>query len=309
MAPRGRTADLGGHWSMAPSSRQLALTALLPLLLACGGIVDPDLTTGEVTGALTNAQPGAYAYALGAPSTKAPVVNGTFRLQHVPVGTVQVVLYDGGPPGVGKAEALEVQVKGASRVAAAARDASDMPLAGSIVPVPRCGGGGSGTGVHFTVDGTDLEDVVLDAGTALYPLAAGQYKLHGSLAGYVSASQDVKVEPGAEAPEELELDVDDSLKDRGCLAGSGCDEGLTCQSDGRCCTASGCSQSLQEFWSECVVGSTSCASALGTSGFCYATSGLAGRCTVGCATDPNICPSSRGMICDPAAQVCVKPSK
>lgn len=302
MAPRGRTADLGGHGSMAPSSRQLALTALLPLLVACGGIVDPDLTTGEVTGALANAQPGAYAYVLGAPATKAAVVNGAFRLQHAPVGNVQVVIYDG----ASKAEALEVQVKPASR-AALSRDAADMPLAGSIVPVPRCGGGASGTGVHFTVEGTDLQD--MDAGKPLYPLPAGQYSLRGVLPGYVSAAKDVKVEAGAEAPEELELEVDDSLKDRGCLAGSGCDEGLICQSDGRCCTASGCSQSLQEFWSECVVGSTSCASALGTSGFCYATSGLVGRCTVGCATDPNICPSSRGMICDPAAQVCVKPSK
>ncbi|HEX7623985.1 MAG TPA: hypothetical protein VF400_10480, partial [Anaeromyxobacteraceae bacterium] len=187
---------------MVPSSRQLALTALLPLLLACGGIVDPDLTTGEVSGALTNAQPGAYAYVLGAPATKAPVVNGAFRLQHAPVGNVQVVIYDG----ASKAEALAVQVKPASR-AALSRDAADMPLAGSIVPVPRCGGGGSGVGVHFTVEGTDLQDVVLDAGKPLYPLPAGQYSLRGTLAGYVSAAKDVKVEAGAEAPEELALDV------------------------------------------------------------------------------------------------------
>lgn len=300
MAPRGRTADLGGHWSMAPSSRQLGLTALLPLLVACGGIVDPDLTTGEVTGTLTNAQPLAYAYVLGAPATKAAVVNGAFRLQHVPVGNVQVVVYDG----VSKAEALQVQVKPASRVALS-RDAADMPLAGSIVPVPRCGGGGSGVGVHFTVEGTDIQDV--DAGK-LYPLPAGQYSLRGTLAGYVTAVKVVTVEAGADVPEELALDVDDSVKDRGCLA-SGCDAGLTCQSDGRCygCTASGCSQSLQEFWSECVVGSTSCATALGSGGICYATSGqLVGRCTVRCDADPTICPSALGMICDPTAKVCVK---
>jgi hypothetical protein len=294
---------------MRPPSRRLALPALLPLLAACGGLVNPDLTTGEVTGTLANAQPLAYAYVLGAPATKAAVVNGTFRLQNVPVGNVQVVLYDGGPMGVGKAEALEVQVKGASRVAAPARDASDMPLAGSIVPVPRCGGGGSGTGVHFTVDGTDLEDVVLDAGKALYPLAAGQYKLHGSLAGYVSASQDVKVEPGGEVPEELELEVDDNAQLKGCLAAGGCDAGLTCQSNGRCeeCTASG-SCSTTEFWSECAAGSTSCASAL-SGGICYATSGqLVGRCTVPCATDAD-CIILSGLTCNTQAKVCVRTSK
>lgn len=287
---------------MAPSSRQLALTALVPLLLACGGIVDPDLTTGEVSGALTNAQPGAYAYVLGAPATKAPVVNGAFRLQHAPVGNVQVVIYDG----ASKAEALEVQVKPASRVALS-RDAADMPLAGSIVPVPRCGGGGSGVGVHFTVEGTDLQDVVLDAGKPLYPLPAGQYSLRGAHAGYVTAVKDVKVEAGGEAAEELALDVDDSLKDRGCVAGSGCDAGLTCRSDGRCCTASGCSESLQEFWSECVVAAnTSCASALGSGGFCYAAAGgLVGRCTVGCATDATVC-STLGGVCDSTAKVCVR---
>jgi hypothetical protein len=121
--------------------------------------------------------------------------------------------------------------------------------------------------------------------------------------------KDVKVEAGAEAPEELALDVDDSVKDKGCLAG-GCDAGLTCQSNGLCaeCTSSGCSTT--EFWSECaVVGNTSCASALGSGGICYATSGLVGRCTVPCATDADCIILLSGLTCEPTAKVCVRPSK
>ncbi|HEX7625160.1 MAG TPA: hypothetical protein VF400_16400, partial [Anaeromyxobacteraceae bacterium] len=119
------------------------------------------------------------------------------------------------------------------------------------------------------------------------------------------------VEPGGEVPEELELNVDDNAQIKGCLAGSGCDAGLTCQSDGRCeeCTASG-SCSTTELWSECVVlGNTSCASALGSGGICYATSGLVGRCTVPCATNADCPTATLGMTCEPTAKVCVRPSK
>ncbi|HEX7487493.1 MAG TPA: hypothetical protein VF341_01200, partial [Anaeromyxobacteraceae bacterium] len=124
-------------------------------------------------------------------------------------------------------------------------------------------------------------------------------------------SQDVKVESGGELPEELELEVDDNAQVKGCLAAGGCDAGLTCQSNGRCeeCTSSG-SCSTTELWSECAVGSTSCASALGSGGICYATSEFVGRCTVGCTKDAD-CTVLFGSLtaCNLTANVCVRPSK
>ncbi len=290
-------------------SPRLALAALLPLLAACGDLDDPDLSTGEVQGLLANARPGAYAYVLGAPATKAAVVNGAFRLKDVPVGQAQVVLYDG----ASKAEALAVQVKAASRVALA-RDAADMPLAGSIVPVPRCSGGASTKGAHFTVEGTDLQNVQLEEGQPLYPLPEGEFSLRGTQPGFLVAAKPVKVKAGASVPEEIELSVDEDAEHRGCLAVGACEVGLVCKDDGRCYEAVGapdcvglgfCSQQLQAFWSECAVGSDTCEKSALAQGLCYPTTALVGRCTVKCASDVD-CPTAIGLHCDPVGLVCVK---
>lgn len=285
------------------------LAALLPLAAACGGLDDPDLSTGEVTGLLANAQPGAYAYVLGVPGTKTAVVNGAFRLDDVPVGDAQVVLFDG----ASKAEALVVQVKAASRMGLA-RDAADMPLAGSIVPVPRCSGGASTKGARFTVEGTDLENVQLEPGQPLYPLPAGEFSLRGAQPGFRVSTKPVKVKAGASVPEEIELSVDEDADHPGCLAAGACEVGLVCKDDGRCYEATGaldcigqgfCSDQLQAFWSECAVGSATCEKTALDHGLCYPTSALVGRCTVRCASDAD-CPTAIGLHCDAVDLVCVK---
>jgi hypothetical protein len=292
-----------------PHPHRLALAALLPVVAACGGLDAPDLSTGEVSGRLANAQPGAYAYVLGAPATKTAVVNGAFRLEGIPVGNAQIVVYDG----ASKAEALAVEVKAASRVGLA-RDAADMPLAGSVVPVPRCSGGASTEGAHFSVEGTDLQNVQLEPGQPLYPLPAGEYSLRGAQPGFLVAAKPVKVEAGASVTEEVELSVDDHAERKGCLAAGACEVGLVCKDDGRCyelagppdCIGQGfCSDQLQAFWSECAVGSDTCQKSALDQGLCYPTSGLVGRCTVKCASNAD-CPTAIGLHCDAVDLVCVK---
>ncbi|GEJ56425.1 hypothetical protein [Anaeromyxobacter diazotrophicus] len=207
----------------------LALAALGALAAGCGGLASPDLQTGEVSGTVAGAKAGAYAYVLGAPGLRAAVEDGAFRLERVPVGTAQVVVFDG----EARAELVAVEVRPASR-SRLARDAAAMPLAARVVPVPRPVGGSAGATARCSVDGTALADVPAVAAGGLFPLPAGQFSLRAALPGFKTSAKLVAVPEAASLPVEVELEIDDAAPLRGCLAGTPCEVGLVCAGDGRC---------------------------------------------------------------------------
>lgn len=233
MGPRGRRARPRG----LPAVRTLALplACALACVLACGGLASPDLSTGEVVGTLQHAQPGAYAYALGAPQTKQPVLDGAFRLQGVPAGDQRVLVWDG----AARAELVDVHLAPASR-ARIDRDALDLPLAGGIAPTAQLPPGIAKKALRFSVEGTEFQDADASAlpNGALYPLAPGDYQLRAVLPGFKDHPVKVKVNGGAPDAAAVPLDVDGGAppKSRGCLASPDtlCDPGLHCAGDGLC---------------------------------------------------------------------------
>ena len=74
---------------------RLAVPLLLTVGLACGRLDTPDLAHGAVTGQISGALTGAYAYVLGLPDIYAPVAaDGSFRLDQVPAGEPRIVMFD-----------------------------------------------------------------------------------------------------------------------------------------------------------------------------------------------------------------------
>jgi hypothetical protein len=212
-------------------SNLLSLLAAAALISGCGGLVQPDLGTGQVTGQLANAKPGAYVYAFGAPQARALVAaDGSFTLQGVPVGTTKLVAFDGDS----RADFVGVEVRSASR-SHVEHDASQMAVARTLTAVTRCAGGQSTKGTKYTVQGTEFED--LDGGEVahLYPLPPGSFTVTTKLAGFKDKSQQVDVSPDADAQVELDMEVDASdSKHQGCVS-SGCSGSLTCDdSTGTC---------------------------------------------------------------------------
>jgi len=218
-----------------PSLIPIVAVAPCFLLLACGGGLNtPDLTTGEITGKLTNVADAsqAHAYVLGHPETLVKVAaDGTYTIPKVPVGDARVVLYDGRD----RAGVVDgVRVDPAKR-SSLAQDAAGLPLASRVVIVARGGGGVKGNGATITLEDTIFQDrASIDGKTVeLFPVPRGDWILRGKLKGFKAKDVSVAVAEGVSEPLELEIDDLDDTPEQGCNS-SMCSDGLSCGGDGRC---------------------------------------------------------------------------
>jgi hypothetical protein len=202
-------------------------------LSGCGQLGVPDLQTGAVRGTVSNVSASVgYAYVLGAPQLKGGIAaDGSYRIDHVPVGSVDVVVV-AAAGGAMRAEVATVTV--ASETATRLdRDASAMALAGRIVVAVKPAGGSLGDGARFTVTGTVHQNVA-GPGAVLPGLPAGSWTLSTTMPGFHSRSGAVDVAAGTDLFVDQTVDVDDADQRRGCLS-SGCGNGLHCNaSDGWC---------------------------------------------------------------------------
>jgi hypothetical protein len=239
MRARGRygiSRGLGAVKLTTSSSLALLVAALLA---GCGGIDSADgvLSTGQVAGQLLNAKPGAYVYPLGAPERKALVnADGSFQIDRVPLGTgqAQLVVYDGGAIGVGRAELVPVAVQPAKRTRAPDKDATQMPVAGSIAVAVNCTGNQKADKAKYTVDGTEFEDHGGGDRVTLFPFPPGTYTVRASLPGLKGSPKQVLVAANATAVGEIDMDTDDAAAGKGCLS-TACPGSLQCDDgDGRC---------------------------------------------------------------------------
>jgi len=232
------------------ASSKIAVVAAL-LAAGCGSIDNPDLATGTVTGRLSGASSGAYAYVLGAPGVHAPIAaDGSFRLDRVPKGQRKIVLFDGSV----NAGMVDVEVEGAT--------IANLPDPGSLLPacailVAAALGGAQPTGLSFSVDGALLRGAdgtptlsVPGPAALLFPLPEGSWTLRAGQPGYQgSVKVAYNLAGGQSWPVDVSLGVESSSDRRGCVS-SGCGYSLACEpGDGRCyecvsaadCKASGAS--------------------------------------------------------------------
>jgi hypothetical protein len=203
-------------------------------LAGCGGLSNPDFTTGEVTGRVTGAvQTGAFAYVLGSPETRVPIAaDGSYTLHGVPVGdgTARIVLYDGGT----HADTHDVQVKPAARSYAADRDVGTLALARTVFVAARCMGGISGAKTTYGVEGAALGGDAIGDTAILYPLPPGKFRIYAALPGLYVDPIDVDVTTDASVQIEFDMDLDEDDDQRGC-GSNACLPGLYCDADnGQC---------------------------------------------------------------------------
>jgi hypothetical protein len=319
MRPRGRYPGYAGPRGMSsrnPSAPGIAALSAALLLAACGGLNSPDLATGQVSGRLAGAQPGAFAYALGAPQTKAEIAaDGSYTINGVPVtatGTAPIVLFDGAT----KADIVAAPVKGASKTRADDTDASALALARKVTVTAACGGSVSPNNVTYEVEGVALRDDGTGPSATLFPLPPGKFKVRAHAKGMIDAEKDVDVSNGDDSAD-LEMQVEDGdTSNRGCLS-NGCSVGdLKCDNDGRCypCTSDSqcgagmkCSNhqcqsenpDLKNICISCAVDSDCAYGPAGASqpGLCLLGTPTGNVCSHGCSTDLD-CPS--GFACGPA---------
>jgi len=237
--------DPGARQRLRHSLLARAASLLASALAAgCGGLDSPDLSTGQVSGRLTGdfKKGAAYAYALGAPETKALVADdGSYTLDRVPVGSsgkAQVVLFDGDV----RADIEVADVKPASRTRAGDRDSGTLALAGRVVAAVRCSGGASGKNTAYKVDEAALSADASGDVAELFPLPAGVFNVRATLSGFRENAREVAVASGATTTVELDLELDDDDGERGCIA-NGCSDGRDCdEHDGRCYSCTNDSQ-------------------------------------------------------------------
>jgi hypothetical protein len=317
MRARGRYPGYAGPRGMSsrnPSAPGIAALSAALLLAACGGLNSPDLATGQVSGRLAGAQPGAFAYALGAPQTKVEIAaDGSYTINGVPVtatGTAPIVLFDGAT----KADIVAAPVKGASKTRADDTDASALALARKVTVTAACSGSVSPDNVTYEVEGVALRDDPKGSSGTLFPLPPGKFKVRAHAKGMLDAEKDVDVSNGDDSAD-LQMQVEDSdTSQRGCLS-NGCSVGdLKCDNDGRCypctsdsqcsagykCSNHQCQSDNPDLAGVCLhVGCTSdgvCAfgpAGASQPGMCIASAGST-ICSHGCTTDLD-CPS--GLSC------------
>jgi hypothetical protein len=292
------------------------------LLAGCGGLDAPDLNTGQVSGRLTGAfrSGAAFAYALGAPQTKAAIAtDGSYTLNGVPVGAARIVLFDG----IDRADAVSVEVKPATRSRADDRDAAALAPARTIVAAVRCGGA-SGARATYAVDGAALSSDARGYVAQLFPLAPGTYTVRASLPGFHGQAVHVDLTDSELAQVELAMDIDEGDSHRGCLS-SGCSGGLTCSGDdGQCyacasdpdcgpnakcddhvCVADGTERPVCASCTSSAMCSAGPAGAASQPGMCIqAQSGGGNVCSHACALDTD-CPSGFGCVATNAGMACV----
>jgi len=316
MRARGRYAGYvgpGGVSSRNPSAPGIVALSAALLLAACGGLESPDLSTGQVSGKLVGAKPGAFAYALGRPKTKAELdADGSYTIRGVPVtatGTAPIVLFDGDK----RADIVGAPVKAAMKTRADDTDANALRQARSVTVTARCASDIKTDGVTYEVEGVALRDEAKGSGGTLFPVPQGSFTVRARASGMRTKEIPVDVSSG-DGQAEFDMEVEDGDEhNRGCLS-NGCTGDLKCDGDGRCyaCTSdSQCGAGLKCSNHQCqadnpylrgvCLGScgadSECAfgpSGASQPGMCIAAPGGGTMCSHGCATDLD-CPS--GLSC------------
>jgi hypothetical protein len=197
------------------------------------------------------ASTGAYVYPLGRPDLKVGVgLDGSYRLAAVPTSVGALILFDGAPFPLGRAERVDVELDGGelNRLddrfggGAPVDDSLRMPLAGAVLATVSVDGGATIKGPSFSVLGTEHEGLSPASGSqeTIYPLPPGTWDVSASLSGFKPAQVQVQVvqlqiPPGLTVAAALPLEIDLVDPTPGCAALPGCDGGLTCDvSTGRC---------------------------------------------------------------------------
>ncbi len=263
-----------------------ALRLLVPAALlaaACGSLESPDVSTGSVTGRISGGTAAGYAYVFGHPEIRAALAaDGSFRLDRVPSGEQEIVVFDGSAG----AARLGIEVHGADVRQLAAT--GPLPLASRLVAQVSPVAGTLPQGLTFGVDGTEFQGVAAgEAGTALYPLPAGSYVVRATQPGFHDSATTLQVGEGETVPYQASLDVDDDLGDlRGCNSSS-CEDWLQCNAaDGRC-------YPCVDAQSKLCPGATCTADHL-----CPAQSGAAAVAScAGCAGDADCGTTGSGRVC------------
>lgn len=219
--------------------RVLAALASTVALAACGGLLNPDLATGTISGHLSNATASAYLYPLGRPDlVVSPAPDGSYTIEKVPVETTSLVVVDG-PAGSWQASLVPVMVQSAGKTTVPDVDAAAMLPAGSVGAIARLGGGCDSTSTRFTVVGTNQIDVapaVAGGAALLEPLPAGTFLLEARSPGFQTGSAAVTVFAGATVAYDVAegVELDDTTP--GCTAeGASCRTGLFCNGDDGVC--------------------------------------------------------------------------
>jgi hypothetical protein len=202
------------------------VASVVLLLAACGGLETPDLSTGAVAGRVVAAAPGGRVYVLGRPDLHAALAqDGSFFVDGVPVGAIEVVAFDGasragrlpalvrgadvtwiGPAAAGEgANPSSTPAPGASDPANGA-DGSGLPLAGAIV-ARATSAGQPVLDARFTVERTDRIAVAPGPGgdAVLTPLPPGAFTLLVTAPGHAEARVAVEVRAGEDATVDVVL--------------------------------------------------------------------------------------------------------
>jgi hypothetical protein len=303
--------------------RHVLAPALALSLAACGGLLTPDLGSGELAGRVRNASAAAYLYPYGRPELAVkPAADGSYVLARLPVEVRSLVVVDGAP-GSWRAALVPVTVSSATHTVAPEVDAAAMPAAGRVGVVAQLDGGSESSTVRFTAVGTDRADVpAAAAGTAtvLDPLPAGTFELVASARGFAPVRAAISVVAGATTAHDVHLRVDAGGQAPGCAApGAACRTGFVCDR-----ATGGCHECLADL--DCAgstTGRTSCvnracvatgpvvapalcdacrADADCASGVCSAR----GYCTRACAAAAD-CPAALVCASDGARAVCLAP--
>jgi hypothetical protein len=271
---------------------RFAPIVLAALAAACGGLGNPDLTTGEVRGRIVGGTTAGYVYPVGRPELKAPLAaDGSFRVR-APVGASELVLFDGKPVALaapyGRAGRVAVQVQAAEISELGEQDGAQLPVASAVLAGVRAESGAGCKDPRFQAAlvvsagtaATDQDKVVSSGVPAalLTPLPPGPYQLQVSMAGFRPEVRSFEL---ADSPQTLSFDltllVDDEESVRGCEVTSCesseldcCEAGESCESVGRCYATSS--------------GDASCGMACATSGGSPCQAGLS--CTSGGTCQP-----------------------
>jgi len=218
-----------------------ALVAALALAGCSGGLDTPDLGHGNVSGRLVggrNAQ--ALVYPLGRPDLAVtPDAEGGFELEHLPVGDVTLVIYDG----TIRAERSVVTVRGSElerRVwfgeDAQVPEEQKIAVGGRVVAAVLPMGGAVAVASRVSLLDTPLRAKTSADGIVVVGVVpVGGYQLRAELAGYDTRTDDIEVTPQTSV-HEVSLEVSAGGAAPGCAAeGAVCRNGLKCDlADGQC---------------------------------------------------------------------------
>jgi hypothetical protein len=202
--------------AIAASARR-PLPALLAaaLLASCGGLENPDLSTGALEGRIVPSYPGGRVYLFGRPDLACPLAaDGSFYLV-VPVGPAVLVALDGAD----RAGLVSAIVRGAevTRVGSVAPDGPiatpgndallALPPAGWIEVAATSSAGVPILDASFTLDGTDQREIAPSTSTRaiLGPLPAGTFDLRVRAPGFAEAKERIEVLAGQRVVHEVTL--------------------------------------------------------------------------------------------------------